>query len=79
MTANRRAQRLPGPTKRDRPLQRQDQTEIQEQKRRRGAGETPGLLIAVWHVADYYGQVVYYLRLNGIVPPPTQQHGLQVR
>lgn len=35
--------------------------------------------IAVWHVADHYGQVVYYLRLNGIVPPPTQQHGLQVR
>jgi hypothetical protein len=36
-------------------------------------------VIAVWHVADHYGQVVYYLRLNGIVPPPTQQHGLQVR
>jgi DinB superfamily len=35
--------------------------------------------IAVWHVADHYGQVVYYLRLNGIVPPPTQQQGLQVR
>jgi uncharacterized damage-inducible protein DinB len=34
---------------------------------------------AVWHVADHYGQIVYYLRLNGIVPPPTQQHGLQVR
>ena len=28
---------------------------------------------------DHYGQVVYYLRLNGIVPPPTQQHGLAVR
>jgi len=36
-------------------------------------------VIAVWHIADHYGQVVYYLRLNGIVPPPTQQHGLQVR
>jgi uncharacterized damage-inducible protein DinB len=36
-------------------------------------------VIAVWHVADHYGQVVYYLRLNGIVPPPTQQQGLQVR
>ncbi len=35
--------------------------------------------IAVWHVADHYGQIVYYLRLNGIVPPPTQQQGLQVR
>jgi uncharacterized damage-inducible protein DinB len=36
-------------------------------------------VIAVWHVADHYGQIVYYLRLNGIVPPPTQQQGLQVR
>jgi len=35
--------------------------------------------IAVWHVADHYGQVVYYLRLNGMVPPPTQKQGLQVR
>ena len=36
-------------------------------------------VIAVWHIADHYGQIVYYLRLNGIIPPPTQQHGLQVR
>jgi hypothetical protein len=36
-------------------------------------------VIAVWHVADHYGQIVYYLRLNDIVPPPTQQQGLQVR
>ncbi len=36
-------------------------------------------VIAVWHITDHYGQIVYYLRLNGIVPPPTQQHGLQVR
>jgi hypothetical protein len=36
-------------------------------------------VIAVWHVADHYGQIVYYLRLNHIVPPPTQQQGLQVR
>ncbi len=35
--------------------------------------------IAVWHIADHYGQIVYYLRLNGIVPPPTQKQGLQVR
>ena len=34
---------------------------------------------AVWHVADHYGQVVEYLRMNGIVPPPTQKHGLAVR
>lgn len=25
--------------------------------------------IAIWHVADHYGQVALYLRLNGIVPP----------
>jgi uncharacterized damage-inducible protein DinB len=36
-------------------------------------------VIAVWHIANHYGQIVYYLRLNGVVPPPTQQHGLQVR
>jgi hypothetical protein len=36
-------------------------------------------VIAVWHIADHYGQIVYYVRLNGIVPPPTQQQGLQVR
>jgi uncharacterized damage-inducible protein DinB len=35
--------------------------------------------LAVWHIADHYGQIVYYLRLNGVVPPPTQQQGLQVR
>lgn len=35
--------------------------------------------VAVWHVADHYGQIVYYLRLNGIVPPATQQQGLAVR
>ena len=34
---------------------------------------------AVWHVADHYGQVVEYLRMCGIVPPPTQKYGLQVR
>ena len=34
---------------------------------------------AVWHVADHYGQIVEYLRMNGIVPPPTQQYGLAVR
>lgn len=35
--------------------------------------------VAVWHVADHYGQIVYYLRLNGIVPPATQQAPLTVR
>jgi len=36
-------------------------------------------VVAVRHIAVHYGQVVEYLRLNGIVPPPTQQAGLQVR
>jgi uncharacterized damage-inducible protein DinB len=34
---------------------------------------------AVWHIADHYGQIVEYLRMNGIVPPSTQQYGLKVR
>jgi DinB superfamily len=28
--------------------------------------------VAIWHVADHYGQVVMYLRLNGIVPPASR-------
>jgi uncharacterized damage-inducible protein DinB len=34
---------------------------------------------AVWHITDHYGQLVVYLRLNGIVPPITQQYPLRVR
>jgi uncharacterized damage-inducible protein DinB len=34
---------------------------------------------AVWHITDHYGQLVVYLRLNGIVPPPTQRYPLKVR
>jgi hypothetical protein len=29
-------------------------------------------VICVWHVADHYGQVVIYLRENGIVPPASR-------
>jgi hypothetical protein len=36
-------------------------------------------VIAVWHITDHYGQIVEYLRMNGIVPPPSQSYGLQVR
>jgi uncharacterized damage-inducible protein DinB len=36
-------------------------------------------VIAVWHITDHYGQLVEYLRLNGIVPPLTQKYGLKVR
>ena len=28
--------------------------------------------LAVWHVSDHYGQLVVYLRLNGIVPPASR-------
>src|SRR5215472_4050484 len=34
---------------------------------------------AVWHITDHYGQLVVYLRLNGIVPPITQRYPLTVR
>jgi hypothetical protein len=34
---------------------------------------------AVWHVSDHYGQLVEYLRMNRVVPPPTQKYGLKVR
>ncbi len=30
-------------------------------------------VISVWHVTDHYGQLVEYLRMNGIVPPMTQK------
>ena len=36
-------------------------------------------IIAVWHITDHYGQLVAYLRLNGIVPPFTQKYGVKVR
>lgn len=36
-------------------------------------------VIAVWHITDHYGQIVEYLRMNGIVPPPSQSYGLKAR
>jgi uncharacterized damage-inducible protein DinB len=36
-------------------------------------------VVAVWHITDHYGQIVEYLRMNGIVPPVTQKYGLKVR
>jgi len=29
-------------------------------------------ITAVWHVSDHYGQLVEYLRMNGIVPPASR-------
>jgi hypothetical protein len=34
---------------------------------------------AVWHISDHYGQLVPYLRMNGITPPPTKRQPLTVR
>jgi hypothetical protein len=36
-------------------------------------------VVALWHITDHYGQLVEYLRMNGIVPPTTQKYGLKVR
>jgi len=36
-------------------------------------------VVAVWHITDHYGQLVEYLRMNGMVPPMTQKYGLKVR
>jgi uncharacterized damage-inducible protein DinB len=36
-------------------------------------------VVAIWHMTDHYGQLVEYLRLNGIVPPMTQKYGLKIR
>jgi uncharacterized damage-inducible protein DinB len=45
-----------------------------------GPSTKPGIsVIAVWHITDHYGQLVKYLRVNGIVPSFTQKYGLQVR
>ncbi len=30
------------------------------------------VVLAAWHVADHYGQLVEYLRMNGIVPPASR-------
>ena len=36
-------------------------------------------VVSVWHMSDHYGQLVEYLRMNGIVPPMTQKYGLKIR
>ena len=37
------------------------------------------VVLAVWHLADHYGQLVLYLRMNGVVPPATTSYPLIVR
>ncbi len=36
-------------------------------------------VVAVWHLTDHYGQLVEYVRMNGMVPPQTRKYGLKVR
>ena len=37
-----------------------------------GADRLSSLTAAMWHVSDHYGQLVVYLRMNGIVPPASR-------
>jgi uncharacterized damage-inducible protein DinB len=37
-----------------------------------GANRLSALIATVWHVSDHYGQLVEYLRMNGIVPPASR-------
>jgi hypothetical protein len=36
-------------------------------------------VVCIWHVADHYGQMVIYLRENGIVPPASQPNPPELR
>jgi hypothetical protein len=59
-----------------------DQKNLLDRVEGRYAGRNTRLgigVIAIWHMTDHYGQLVEYLRMNGIVPPVTQQHGLKIR
>jgi uncharacterized damage-inducible protein DinB len=37
-----------------------------------GPNRLSALTAEVWHVSDHYGQLVEYLRMNGIVPPASR-------
>ncbi len=37
-----------------------------------GANRLEVLNFALWHVSDHYGQLVEYVRMNGIVPPASR-------
>ncbi len=37
-----------------------------------GANRLSEITAATWHLSDHYGQLVVYLRLNGIVPPASR-------
>lgn len=37
-----------------------------------GPNRLSALTAALWHISDHYGQLVIYLRMNGIVPPASR-------
>jgi len=37
-----------------------------------GDDRLSAITAAVWHISDHYGQLVEYLRMNGLVPPASQ-------
>ncbi|MGC2744836.1 MAG: DinB family protein [Candidatus Angelobacter sp.] len=37
-----------------------------------GTNRLSALTATVWHISDHYGQLVVYLRMNGIVPPASR-------
>jgi uncharacterized damage-inducible protein DinB len=37
-----------------------------------GPNRLSAMTATVWHVSDHYGQLVEYLRMNGIVPPASR-------
>jgi hypothetical protein len=38
-----------------------------------GTNRLSALTATVWHISDHYGQLVVYLRMNGIVPPASRR------
>lgn len=38
-----------------------------------GPNRLSALTAMVWHISDHYGQLVEYLRMNGIVPPASRR------
>jgi hypothetical protein len=38
-----------------------------------GLNRLSALTAMVWHISDHYGQLVEYLRMNGIVPPASRR------
>jgi uncharacterized damage-inducible protein DinB len=37
-----------------------------------GPNRLSALTALVWHISDHYGQLVVYLRMNGVVPPASR-------